>query len=29
MDIFSVQDVLWVVALAVMWALGFRSGQTA
>lgn len=29
MDTFSVQDVIFVVAMAVLWAMGFRSGQAA
>lgn len=29
MDAYTVQDVLFVIGLCGMWALGFRAGQTA
>jgi len=29
MDAYSVQDIIWVCALSVMWAIGFRAGQAA
>lgn len=29
MDIFSVQDVIFVCGMAVLWALGYRAGLAA
>jgi len=29
MDAYSVQDLIWVSALVVLWAMGFRAGQAA
>ncbi len=29
MDAYTVQDLIFVVGLCAMWALGFRAGQTA
>lgn len=29
MDAYTVQDVVWVVGLCLLWAMGFRAGQAA